>query len=139
EQVEQGAAGLESGREQLESQRTVLEDSTTVTELAAGASQISPNGSTALGAVIFTDEIAEVDADQKTDVADLFTDAEIDGVEVLPSAELVQVIPQVFGIGEAVGLAVAAATLFIMLGTFVGAGLPLANALIGVGVGVAGA
>ncbi|MBE7323929.1 MMPL family transporter [Nocardioides sp. Y6] len=139
EQLEQGAVGVEQGRAQLEEQRTVLEDSTTVTELAAGASQISEDGSTALGAVIFTDEIVEVDVDQKADVAEVFDEAEIEGVEVHGSAELLQVIPQVFGVGEAVGLAVAAVTLFVMLGTLVGAGLPLVNALVGVGVGVAGA
>lgn len=139
DQLEQGATGLEQGREQLESQRSLLEDSATITELADGASQVSDNGTTALAAVIFTAEMIEVDPDEKADVAALFSDAEIEGVEVNASAELLQEIPSVFGIGEAIGLAVAAVTLFVMLGTLVGAGLLLVNALIGVGVGVAGA
>ncbi|MFE7069109.1 MMPL family transporter [Streptomyces sp. NPDC057620] len=60
------------------------------------------------------------------------------GLEVLPSAAMME-IPEIVGIGEAVGVAVAAVVLLITLGSTVAAGLPLAIALIGVTVGVGGA
>lgn len=138
-ELEAGEKELATGRAELETQRGLLDDSAEIAEMASGLRQVSEDGSTALGAVMFEESIIEVDPDEKADVAALFEDAEIEGVEIQPSAELLQAIPQVFGVTEAIGLGVAAVTLFIMLGTLVGAGLPIVNALIGVGVGVAGA
>src|SRR5690606_7481168 len=43
---------------------------------------------------------------------------------------------EILGMGEIIGVAVAAITLFITLGTLVGAGMPLLVALLGVGIGV---
>ncbi|MFC9424076.1 MMPL family transporter [Streptomyces sp. NPDC056987] len=60
------------------------------------------------------------------------------GLEVLPSAAMME-IPEIVGIGEIVGVAVAALVLLITLGSVVAAGLPLAIALVGVTVGVGGA
>ncbi|QCX26690.1 MMPL family transporter [Nocardioides jishulii] len=138
DELDAGAAKLEKGREELEANRDLIEDSTAVTEMAAEVRQVSEDETTALGTVMFDKPVIEVDVDEKADVAELFTDADIEGVDIELSNDMVQAIPEVFGPGEAVGLAVAALTLFIMLGTFVGAGLPLINALLGVGVGVAG-
>ena len=55
------------------------------------------------------------------------------GVEVDYGQELVFA-TEVGGIGEAIGVAVAAVVLLVMLGSFVMAGLPLAIAFAGVGV-----
>src|SRR5699024_5804464 len=63
------------------------------------------------------------------------TNSSIDGVEVLPSQEISMAVPEVLGWAEVVGLIVAGIVLVIMLGTFITAGLPLVNALVGVGVG----
>ncbi|GGN33964.1 MMPL family transporter [Streptomyces fuscichromogenes] len=60
------------------------------------------------------------------------------GLEVLPSASMME-IPEIVGVGEIVGVAVAALVLLITLGSVVAAGLPLAIALVGVTVGVGGA
>ena len=54
---------------------------------------------------------------------------------MLPSQELSMAVPDVLGWAEVVGLVVAGIVLVIMLGTFITAGLPLLNALVGVGVG----
>ena len=45
---------------------------------------------------------------------------------------------EVGGIGEIIGVAVAAVVLLVMLGSFVMAGLPLAIAFVGVGVSLTG-
>lgn len=59
-------------------------------------------------------------------------------VEVLPSSTMVQV-PDVLGVGEIIGVVVAALVLLLTLGSVVAAGLPLLTALLGVAVGVGGA
>ncbi len=59
-------------------------------------------------------------------------------IAVLPSQTMLQV-PELFGIGEVIGLLLAALVLLITLGSVVAAGLPLITALAGVAVGVGGA
>ncbi|MFE6922063.1 MMPL family transporter [Nocardia sp. NPDC057663] len=59
------------------------------------------------------------------------------GISVLPSASMVEV-PAIVGIGEVVGVAIAALVLLATLGSVVAAGLPLVTALTGIGVGVGG-
>ena len=68
-----------------------------------------------------------------------FTATPVDGVDVDFSSSIASGMPEVFGSGEAIGLVVAAIVLFVMLGTLVGAGLPIITALLGVGIGVLGA
>ena len=58
------------------------------------------------------------------------------GVEVDFSTEIASGIPSILGGGELVGLVIAAIVLIAMLGTLVGAGLPILSALVGVGIGV---
>ncbi|MEU6223275.1 MMPL family transporter [Streptomyces sp. NPDC047042] len=60
------------------------------------------------------------------------------GLKVLPSASMME-IPEIAGVGEIVGVVVAALVLLITLGSVVAAGLPLVIALVGVTVGVGGA
>ncbi|MFJ9562322.1 MMPL family transporter [Streptomyces fuscichromogenes] len=60
------------------------------------------------------------------------------GLEVLPSASMLE-IPEIAGVGEVVGVTVAALVLLVTLGSVVAAGLPLVIALVGVTVGVGGA
>ena len=59
-------------------------------------------------------------------------------ISALPSDSLKAFEPPV-GVGEIVGVAVAAVVLVLTLGSLVGAGLPLVTALFGVGIGVGGA
>ncbi|MGO1543002.1 MAG: MMPL family transporter [Gulosibacter sp.] len=138
EELDAGQAELDEGLAELDAQQQALDDGAALLELASGVKQVSDSGSAAVGAVMFTEPITEVLPEVKDDVAAVITSAGIDGVEVELSQELMQAIPNIFGIGEAVGVLIAAITLFIMLGTLIGAGLPLINALLGVGVGVAG-
>ncbi|MFJ9619722.1 MMPL family transporter [Streptomyces noursei] len=58
-------------------------------------------------------------------------------LEVLPSAAMME-LPEVVGVGEIIGLVVAAVVLLVALGSLVAAGLPLLVALTGVIVGVGG-
>ena len=69
---------------------------------------------------------------------DAFSAQPVAGVAVDFSSEIAAAIPSIFGIGELVGLVIAGIVLVIMLGTLIGAGLPILSALVGVGIGVMG-
>ncbi|MFJ4205777.1 MMPL family transporter [Streptomyces sviceus] len=63
-------------------------------------------------------------------------DARTAGLTVDLGGDALQAQPDAGGVGEAVGLAIAAVVLVITLGSMVAAGLPLLTAIIGVGIGV---
>ncbi|MEV7868810.1 MMPL family transporter [Streptomyces sp. NPDC088124] len=100
---------------------------------------VSADGSTALMQFQFDQQTFELPSgtiDSTIEAAE--QQAARAGLEVLPSAAMME-IPEIVGIGEIVGVAVAALVLLITLGSVVAAGLPLAIALVGVTVGVGGA
>ncbi len=100
---------------------------------------VSSDGSTALMQFQFTKQVFELSADTIDNALEAATKpTESAGIEVLPGSTL-QALPEVVGVGEIVGLAIAAIVLIVTLGSLVAAGLPLATAVVGVGVGVSGA
>ncbi len=95
---------------------------------------MSADGSAAVANVTFDVSTNEVTAEVKTAIEDLVADAGIDGVDVYPSQDIAQTVPSILGPGEIAGVVVAAVVLLLMLGTVIGAALPLMTALLGVGV-----
>src|SRR5690625_4793735 len=108
-------------------------------DLTDGVQQVSDDGSAAVIPVTFDDPAFEVPQETKDALVALFEDNPIDGVQVDFSTEIVQGIPSILGVGEAVGVLVAAVVLLVMLGSLVAAGLPILNALIGVAISALGA
>ena len=139
ERLDQAEADLADGRAELDDGRVEAERGERTLALAEDFRTVSEDGSTAVGIVTFTTPTLDVTAEDKEAVTGALTGADIDGVAVHPSQELNATVPSLLGPGEVVGLVVAAIVLVVMLGTLVGAGLPLVNALVGVGVGAAGA
>ena len=151
-QLDAGRAQLEDGRAQLEAQRAQLEERAAEAEsgsadldrgkdllaLAGEYRTVSEDGSTAVGNVVFDRPTLDVTEDIQGAVVSALEDADIEGVEVLPTTSLSQTIPNIVGPAEVIGLIVAAIVLVIMLGTLITAGLPILTALIGVGIGAAG-
>jgi RND superfamily putative drug exporter len=129
-------AELEAARAELDAQAEQLLLARELLDLAAGIRTVSADDSTALVNVLFTVPRLELPDEVKVAVMDHFTESPIDGVEVEFSAEIAATVPQIVGPGELAGLAIAAIVLIVMLGTLIGAGLPILNALIGVGIGV---
>ena len=134
-QIDAGLEELETQQAELEAQAEALEQGATLLELADGITTVSADGGAAIVTVAFTDPPLEVTSETKAAVTEVFEDDPIDGVEVDYSAEMLEALPGLFGASEIVGLVVAGIVLVIMLGTLVGAGLPLLTALVGVGVG----
>jgi putative drug exporter of the RND superfamily len=134
QQLDDGQAQLDRQRAKVEEQAPQLELGATLSELSSAYRSVSEDGSAAVANVVFAVPINEVTAEVKTEIEDLVGDTEIDGVDVHPSQEIAQTVPSVLGPGEVAGVVIAAIVLTVMLGTLIGAALPLLTALLGVGV-----
>lgn len=95
---------------------------------------VSKDGTTAIASVLFTKPLSALETPQKLQVVNYFDAHKIAGVDVNFSQALLSTGGPSLGLGESVGLGIAAIVLFVMLGTFIGAGLPVLNALMGVGI-----
>jgi RND superfamily putative drug exporter len=134
QQLDEGQAEVDRGLARIEEQRPRLEVGATLSALSSGFRTVSEDGSAAVANVVFSLPINEVEVETKTAIEDLVADADIDGVEIHPSQEIAQTVPSILGPGEIAGVVIAAIVLTVMLGTLVGAALPLVTALLGVGV-----
>ncbi|MHA7188947.1 MMPL family transporter [Arthrobacter sp. MDT2-16] len=143
QQLAQGQAQLDASRTQLEAGREQFESGSTELDLAerqldagSGVRLVSEDGTTAVASVQFEQQINGVSPELREAVQEEAAGAESSGVTVDYSKEIVEDVSGIVGATEAIGLAVAAIVLILMLGTLVAAGLPLLMAIIGVGVGV---
>ncbi|MFC3297242.1 MMPL family transporter [Clavibacter michiganensis] len=127
--VDANRAQLESGAEQAELGRTLL-------GLTDGIDVVSADGSTAIVNVSFTDPRLQLSEETKEEAIGHFQDSPVAGTSVDFATDLAQGVPEIFGIGEVVGLVFAAIVLIVMLGTLIAASLPIVTAVVGVGVGV---
>lgn len=134
QQLDEGQARVDRGRQQLEEQEPRLADGETLTSLSAGYRTVSEDGSAAVANVVFDRPVNEVSPETKTAIEDIVADADIAGVAIYPSQEIAQTVPSILGPGEVAGVVIAAIALFLVLGTLIGAALPLVTALLGVGV-----
>ena len=121
------SADLVSGKSDLELADQLL-------KVSKNFSTVSNDGSVALATVQFTKPGAELEEPIKMAVVDSLEKANIPGVNIEFSQDLLRSVSGILGVGEIVGLVIAAVVLFVMLGTFIGAGLPLILAVVGVGI-----
>ena len=132
---------LNEGQAELDEQAAKLAPAQTLIAAAKEFRVVSADGATAIGTVLFETPITEVETADRTAVADELTKlngaADNPNIRVEVSQDLLRSLDSLLGPGEIVGLAVAAVTLFVMLGTLIGAGLPVLAALIGVGISAA--
>ena len=129
-------ATLDTSSTELQTQSSSLEEGSGLLELASGIRQISADETTAVASIQFDTSLNQVSSEAKDSVVAAMTDAQIDGVTAAVSNDIAATIPEILGPGEIGGVIIAAIVLWVMLGTLIGAGLPLLNALVGVGVGV---
>ncbi|MGO1562043.1 MAG: MMPL family transporter [Actinomycetaceae bacterium] len=128
-----GAPGVDA--EELEAQAAQLEAAQELAGYAEGASLISEDGSTALLTVSFTEPMLELADESREAVVEYVEDSPIDGAELVPSSDLSMEIPEIMGVGEVIGVAVAAVLLVVVLGSLIAASFPIITALMGVGIG----
>ncbi|WP_026402539.1 MMPL family transporter [Actinomadura rifamycini] len=96
---------------------------------------VSPDGRYALVQVQFEEEAQKLTDAQREAYSEIGRD--IDGLEVAAGGEPAVAVPAM-GSAEIIGVIVAAVVLLVTFGSLVAAGMTLVNALIGVGVGMAG-
>lgn len=140
EQLDAGEEEIAAGREALEEGERELAAGQRMADLTEGMRVVNEEGTVAMTQVSVTGgEVASIDPDVAEEIQAVGDAIEgSSGVQVDFSGEFSLDLNSIFGPSEAVGLAVAAVVLLVMLGTLVAAGLPLLMALVGVGVGVAG-
>lgn len=129
---------LDRARKQLIEARKDLRDGQMLVDSAGDTRLVTKDGSTAVAQVRFTKSVPSVAPETKDAVVaegESLADA---GVVIDYSADITQS-TKIIGPGEAIGVLVAGLVLLIALGSLVAAGLPIASALIGVAVGLAGA
>jgi RND superfamily putative drug exporter len=129
-----GQAKLDEAKADLPANAAKLANGQKLLAASANFRTISADGATAVATVFFDAPLNQITAEQKHALVDALTNADIKGVDIEVSQDLSQTAPSVFGIGELIGVLIAAVVLFLMLGTLVGAGLPLIAAIIGVGI-----
>ncbi|MFJ2368336.1 MMPL family transporter [Microbacterium sp. NPDC087665] len=127
---------INQNRDELDASAEQADLGATLLDLTNGIGVVSEDGSTAIVNISFVDPRLELSEEVKQGTIDHFADAPVDGVEVDFGTDIAQGVPEIFGIGEAIGLAFAAVVLIVMLGSLIAAALPIITAIVGVGVGV---
>lgn len=125
------------GERDLADGRTRYTAGSAVAGGAADTQFVTPDGY-ALTQVQFDTNTQSVDPEVKKSIVEIGQQLEDAGIDAQYSVEITQE-NKLVGPGEAVGLIIAAIVLMLALGSLVAAGLPIAGALLGVGVGLAGA
>ncbi|MGW5580890.1 MMPL family transporter [Micromonospora chokoriensis] len=147
-----GATGTITVKAPADGQLATPEGQTVVRELVQQASTlpgvvgavdpfqvgaVTPNGRYALVQVQFATGGDDVTDEQRTAYEEVGAAAKAQGWQVAPGGEVLGGEPEI-GSTEALGVLVAAIVLIITFGSLVAAGMTMLNALIGVGVGMAG-
>ncbi|MHC5797774.1 MMPL family transporter [Lacisediminihabitans sp. FW035] len=137
--LETGQQKITAGATELTAQASKLELGSQLLDLSKNIRFVSKDGSAALATVQFDKSNFAVSPALKAKVVSATEDTKIAGVTVSVSSDISQGIPSVVGPGEIVGLVVAAVVLLVMLGTLLGAALPLLSALVGIAAALLGA
>ncbi len=127
-------ASISSAFSSLALQARDLADGQKILTASTNFGLVSKDSKTALATVYFVKPLDQLEKAQIKAATDAISNAKIAGVEVQFDKSLVQSLDGILGAGEIIGLVIAGLVLIIMLGTLVGAGLPLLAALLGVGV-----
>ncbi|WP_298871204.1 MMPL family transporter [uncultured Microbacterium sp.] len=132
--LEQQQAQLTAGLAQIDAQQTQLDDGAELLGFADAIRLVSEDGSTAIVNVSFDKPRLELTEASKEAVVEHFSDP-VAGVEVAFNTEISQGVPEIFGVGEVVGVAVAGIVLVVVLGSLLAASFPIVTAIIGVAIG----
>ncbi|WP_144782788.1 MMPL family transporter [Microbacterium sp. BH-3-3-3] len=133
--LEQQQTQLSDGLAQIDAQQTQLDDGSELLGFADAIRLVAADGSTAIVNVSFGEPRLELSQASKDAVVEHFTAAPVDGVEVAFNTEISQGVPEILGVGEAIGVAIAAIVLIVVLGSLLAASFPIITALVGVAIG----
>jgi RND superfamily putative drug exporter len=129
-----GRLALNEAADKLPDAQKKLYQGQRILAATAAFRTVSRDNQTALAAVVFNKPADQVEVPQKNAIVAYLDRHTPVGVQVEFSKELTMSMEGILGVGEVVGLVVAGIVLFLMLGTFIGAGLPIMAAILGVGI-----
>ncbi|MDN5698683.1 MAG: MMPL family transporter [Kocuria sp.] len=136
-QLQEGETQLRESRQELDSRSEELTAAQRRTALTEEQRFVTQDGSVARGIVDFAKNPTSMSGDEREQVTSAISGGLPAGVMADYSVEITQDVSGLVGSTEIIGIVVAALVLFIVLGTIVMAGLPVASAVIGCGTGVA--
>ena len=134
-QLTSGKIALNQAADKLPAAEKKVYQGERILAAAANFRTVSKDNTIAQANVVFNQPTDSVDVATKKAVGSYLSAHLPAGVEVELSKDLTQSMEGILGVGEVVGLLVAAVVLFLMLGTFIAAGLPVLAAILGVGIG----
>ncbi|WP_022890425.1 MMPL family transporter [Agromyces italicus] len=137
-ELDANRAELSSGAAELAAQGVQLDAGVRLAEAASEIQTVSDDETTALGAVMFEEDLFSLPDEQKSAVAAELDGADIEGVSIDYSSEIAASIAGLIGPGEVIGVVLALLVLIVMFRALLPAVLPILSSLVGVGVGVAG-
>lgn len=126
---------LTDGLATIDENEAELERGAELLSFADGIRVVSEDGATAIVNVQFSEPRLELEQASKDAVIEHFESEPIEGVEVAFSTDISQGVPEILGVGEAIGVAIAAIVLVVVLGSVLAAAFPIVTALVGVAVG----
>ena len=134
EELTQSQLDLEAGELELQDAIADLEVGKRLVPVTENFGTVSSNGLTAVAAVQFTLPVNAVESATTESIVELLTELRSDTIAVEFSQSLTTDFGELLGVGEIVGLVIAAIVLFVMLGSLIAAGLPVISAVLGVGI-----
>ena len=132
-----GQVKLDEGKSELASNEVQLVAGEKLLGTANNFRTVSVDAQTAFATIYFNQPTGQLDEVAAAEVVALIEAQTPDGIQVEYSQSLVFSLDGLLGIGEIIGLAIAALVLAIMLRTFIGAGLPVIAAITGVAISAA--
>jgi RND superfamily putative drug exporter len=133
-QIASGKVELEDGKATIAENAAQISAGQRLVVAAENFRTISADGATALATIVFTKQIDLIEPAQRQEIIADVSAMTPAGVQVEFSQALTNSAEGILGVGEIVGIVVAAIVLLLMLRTFVAAGLPLLAAILGVGI-----
>ncbi|MEW1706410.1 MMPL family transporter [Microbacterium sp. NPDC089190] len=133
--LEQQQTQVADGLAQIAAQEAQLDDGAELLSFADAIRLVSDDGSTAIVNVSFDQPRLELAEASKEAVVEHFTADPVAGVDVAFNTEISQGVPEILGLGEAIGVAIAAIVLVVVLGSLLAASFPIITALVGVAIG----
>ncbi|BAJ73833.1 predicted drug exporters of the RND superfamily [Microbacterium testaceum StLB037] len=132
--LEQQQTQVTDGLTQIAAQEAQLADGSELLSFADAIRLVSDDGSTAIVNVSFDKPRLQLPETSKEAVVDHFSEP-VAGADVAFNTEISQGIPEIFGVGEVIGVAVAGVVLLVVLGSLLAASFPIVTAIVGVAIG----
>jgi RND superfamily putative drug exporter len=129
-----GQAKLDKARATVATNAKKLDYAQRILKTTANFGTVAKDGKTALATIQFVQPINLVSKKLFTRITTQVSALGLATVQVEYSKEFANDLSSLLGAGEIIGLLIAAIVLFLMLGSFVAAGLPVLSAILGVGI-----